>query len=140
MKKASNVLIKVGMILSFISGVLMMIYGLVIIIGGPALRESLVNSSYSGSSSSYGYAEMEYEILMAFYTFLGIYLLVAGVLLLVNGIICKNVRQNPSRSGYILCIVFGFLSMAIVNAVGGILGISALNQESQNSTYHQEQL
>ena len=135
MKRASFILIKVGMILSFVAGGLILVYGLIITVGGQTIRNLFDEASAQGNASSSESAEMAYHVVMGLYTFLGIYLLVLGGLSLANGFICKSVRSNPTRSGYIICIVFGFLSLCIVNSVGGILGICALNQEERNYNY-----
>lgn len=132
MKRASEVLILIGTILSFVTCGIMAIVGIVcLIVGSDAVKEALIEGIENGSITTTisDNAETAAAILQITFRTLGIVYIVWAVLLLTNGIVASNTRHNPSKNGYILNIVFGFLSCLSVNAVGGIFGVIVENRK-----------
>ena len=53
---------------------------------------------------------------------------IIGVMAIVDAVVAKRTMQNPSKGGYIACIILGAFSTN-TSIVGGILGLIALNRE-----------
>lgn len=135
MKRASEVLILVGMIVSFITTVSIVITSIVFfVLSSDAIKEAIIQGIKDGSLSAPKNLtpEQAAQIFQTTFLTLGIVFLVWAVLILTNGIIANNARKNPTKENYILNIVFGFLSGMEINAIGGIFGLIALDMAERN--------
>ena len=126
MKRASFTLIKIAIIVSFVIAGSLLIYGVYLIITRDAAIQEAV------ASSSDGYKEWARDLTASLNTIFTKISFYYAMVSMINGFVCIIAKVKPCKITYILCIVFGFLSMIIVNAIGGILGIKSMKQEQLN--------
>ena len=125
MKKASNIMYLVSMILGIVGAVVLIFYGIGIIVAGciPAILDAITQE-----------VPEEYQALvMGFYMggmiSAGLVLLACGACSIVSAVLCHKGRTAGNRKIYILNIVFGALSGNDVAIAASILAIISENKE-----------
>ena len=125
MKKASNIMYLVSMILGIVGAVLLIFYGIAMIVVGciPAISEAILQE-----------VEEEYRdiVLGAWIGGMvtgGLVLLACGACAIVSAVLCHKGRTEGNRKIYILNIVFGALSGNDVAIAASILAIISENKE-----------
>lgn len=129
MKKASQILLLIGMILSFVLAAIYLFAGIAFIIVGlpfmqpyyvEALEAGKIDTSFVGTPE-----ECALYIRIVFLVIGGIFIPWTAMAI-ANGVIAALGRKKQTKVFYILNIVFGLLSGAEVNAVGGVFGLFTL--------------
>ncbi len=129
MKKASQILLLVGAILSFVLACLYFVYGVVFIVagalGGSHISELLAKLGVD--LSQYGITEEQLAAAaLAIGICAGVFCIVWAALAIANGAIALLGKKKQTKVFYILNAVFGTISGAIVNGVGGVFGMFTL--------------
>lgn len=133
MKKASNILLKIAHILGLIMGIFLLVCFVpaMCLAFIPQARESLVLEFQNNGVDFGDDPELLATIGMLIILGYSLIFVVMGVLCIVVSAITKKAMQNPSRGGYIACIIVGAMCMD-VSVVGGILGLIALNKQKKS--------
>ena len=125
MKKASNIMYLVSMILGIILAAVLVFYGIALVVVGciPAISEAIVQE-----------VPEEYQALvvgawMGGMISAGLVLLACGACAIVSAVLCHKGRTEGNRKIYILNIVFGALSGNEVAIAASILAIISDNKE-----------
>ena len=125
MKKASNIMYLVSMILGIVLAVVLIFYGIAMVVVGciPAIAEAIVQE-----------VPEEYQVWvvgawMGSMIGAGLVLLACGACAIVSAVLCHKGRTDGSRKIYILNIVFGALSGNDVAIAASILAIISENKE-----------
>ena len=134
MKKASQILLLVGGIYSFVCAWSYFFCGLSFILagalGGPELVKLL--NELGIDFSQYGLtAEQIAEIAVAAGIAAGVCVMLWSGVAVASGVVALLGRKKQNKTFYILNAVFGTLSGAIVNGVGGVMGMFTLPKEEQ---------
>lgn len=131
MRRASNILYTISIIVLFISMFFIAISGIVFLVLSSdkftqditeGIMNGKINTSYSGTP-----AEQAKQI-QDMFKILGIVFMVFASLYLLTAIFSIIAKGSKSLGAHIITIVFGFLSFTIAPAIGGFLGIAAINQ------------
>ena len=131
MKKASNILIRIGMILSAVAAGLLLVSAIAFIICGTSqsIRQMLIDGYYDGSfNTDIDDADQFAMIIQLMLVFYGVFFIIFGGLCLASSIVSSMTLRNPSKGRLIACIIFGAMSTEL-SLIGGILGLVALNRE-----------
>ena len=125
MKKASNIMYLVSMILGIVLAAVLIFYGIALVVVGciPAIAEAIVQE-----------VPEEYQALvvgawMGGMISAGLVLLACGACAIVSAVLCHKGRTDGNRKIYILNIVFGALSGNEVAIAASILAIISDNKE-----------
>ena len=125
MKKASNIMYLVSMILGIILAAVLVFYGIALVVVGciPAISEAIVQE-----------VPEEYQALvvgawMGGMISAGLVLLACGACAIISAVLCHKGRTEGNRKIYILNIVFGALSGNEVAIAASILAIISDNKE-----------
>ena len=125
MKKASNIMYLVSMILGIVIAAILVFYGIALIVVGciPAIVEEIIKE-----------VPEEYQALvtgawMGGMIGGGLVLLACAVFAIVSAVLCHKGRTDGNRKIYILNIVFGALSGNEVAIAASILAIISDNKE-----------
>ena len=125
MKKASNIMYLVSMILGIVLAAVLVFYGIALVVVGciPAIAEAIVQE-----------VPEEYQALvvgawMGGMISAGLVLLACGACAIVSAVLCHKGRTDGNRKIYILNIVFGALSGNEVAIAASILAIISENKE-----------
>ena len=125
MKKASNIMYLVSMILGIILAAVLVFYGIALVVVGciPAIAEAIVQE-----------VPEEYQALvvgawMGGMISAGLVLLACGACAIISAVLCHKGRTEGNRKIYILNIVFGALSGNEVAIAASILAIISDNKE-----------
>ena len=125
MKKASNIMYLVSMILGIILAAVLVFYGIALVVVGciPAISEAIVQE-----------VPEEYQALvvgawMGGMIGAGLVLLACGACAIISAVLCHKGRTDGNRKIYILNIVFGALSGNDVAIADSILAIISENKE-----------
>lgn len=131
MKKASNIILLVSMILSIIMAVTFMIIA-ICSFASAAFIDELKEMAKQYVDQDLDYETMELIIKIYVYTY-GICFGVVGLLNIIAAIVASGARKiDAKKSTFISCIVFGCLSGNYACIPGGILGLIAYNKEQKN--------
>lgn len=132
MKKASQILLLVGAILSFVLAGLYFVDGVVFIVagamGGNHIPELL--AKFGIDLSQYGITEEQLAAAtLAIGICFGVFWILMAAFAIANGAIALIGRKKQTKVLYILNAIFGTLSGTIVNGVGGVMGMFTLPKE-----------
>ena len=129
MKKASDILLLIGSILSFSLIAVYLISSIVFfVLGSPAAKQFIldgINNGSIGSSIPADSPEQLVTILQAMFIASGVVMFIPMAFAIVSGIVALKARRNATRGLYIANIVFGIISGSEINLVGAILGLIA---------------
>lgn len=126
MRRASQVLFKIGKIISIFELVAYLICVVVFfILGGSValIQQGLEDGSIT--TDIQGNPEEVAIALAAVFIALAVVFLFLGAFVIVNVVLTSKALKNPTKGICIANIVFGIISGAEVNAVGGFLGVFA---------------
>lgn len=129
MKSASSILYLIGNILNGIGIVVCLLLGIIVVAGAGSITE--VPSQYTGQ-----YTVQEYQQLAKA---AGVFLLIYAVICIIIFILASRARKavnNGSReyAPHIIMIVVGVIGTNLLYLIGGILGVVAESQESNNAS------
>ena len=135
MKKASNILLLVGGILSINSAVIMLILAVVLFAGGQffadAIKAGIENGTIPTEGTAFTAEQLDAFIKM-YFAVLGVTFVVVGGLCIPGAIFSFKARSADSKTGYILAIVFGAMTNALT-LVGAILGLIAFSKSERDN-------
>ena len=126
MKKASNIILLIGAILSFASIIGLLIGAIILfVLGSPVCTQFIIDGINNGSiNSSYGGSVEEVA------TFVQLTLIITAVVLLIvavptvaSGILALRARRLEKEGLYIASIVLGVVCGNVIIIVGAILGM-----------------
>ena len=125
MKKASNIMYLVAMILGIIGAALLVFYGLAMVVVGciPAIAEAI------SQEAPEEYQALIMGVWMGSMIGSGLLLLALGACAIVSSVLCHKARTEGNRKLYILNIVFGAISGNEVAVAASILAIISDNKE-----------
>ena len=132
MKKSSNILLTIGTVLSFVSGAVLLVLGILFVVLGSsreAIIQGLENGTITTTMEGMTNAEIAANIQVLCLT-MGITFLVVMLLNVANGVIAIISKKKGTKGLYILNTIFGAISSMAVTIVGGILGL--VNNHKQN--------
>ena len=132
MKKSSNILLTIGTVLSFVSGAVLLVLGILFVVLGSsreAIIQGLENGTITTTMEGMTNAEIAANIQVLCLT-IGITFLVVMLLNVANGVIAIISKKKGTKGLYILNTIFGAISSMAVTIVGGILGL--VNNHKQN--------
>lgn len=132
MKKSSNIFLTIGTVLSFISGAVLLVLGVLFVVLGSsreAIIQGLENGTITTTMEGMTNAEIAANIQVLCLT-MGITFLVVMLLNVANGVIAIISKKKGTKGLYILNTIFGAISSMAVTIVGGILGL--VNNHKQN--------
>lgn len=129
MKSASSVLYLIGNILNGIGIVVCLLLGIIVVAGAGSITE--VPDQYTAQ-----YTVQEYQQLAKA---AGIFLLIYAVVCIIIFILASRARKavnNGSReyAPHIIMIIVGVIGTNLLYLIGGILGVVAESQESNNGS------
>jgi len=135
MRKTSRTFLKVGSILGFIFGVLILILAVVMLVVGktkdPDLLQGfseIIQNMFNGSLAKFQDAAFIY----------GIFLLICGICSFVSGVFCAIARNKHSLGMLITVIVLCALGGSIFGLLGAIFGLVANGQEAKQQAQPQD--
>ncbi len=134
MKKVSNILLLIAGIYSIVCVATFLILGILFVVASSdACKEQIIEMLERGTlTTSYvGTPQEQAQFIQTVYSVLGITMLVVCVFQFINVFLSFVARKKETKPLYILNIVFGVLSMVVVNVVGAIFGLIALNQNTE---------
>ena len=131
MRRASEILFLIGMILSIVVAVCWFICGISAIVVGsvPAIKEALIQAlnelkEQAGSSAASANVETLASLIQGGIIGSGVAFLFLGGFSVANAVFSAKAKAGkPTRTIAILNIVFGILSDVIVNVVGAVLSL-----------------
>ena len=134
MRKASNIILLVGAIISIVTALIFLIMGIVFTLAGQLPTEEVIKGLSDGTYTTTisGTPEEQALAIKAVSTGLGVFFLLATVFNIVNTVLAFVARSKKSTGLYVANIVFGVLSMTEVTIVGGIFGLVANSTEKNN--------
>lgn len=122
MKKAKQILLLIGGILSIVYLVSFIISGAVLLLlGSPALTEAIKSGLENGAIHSDLPGGV--ETVQAFLSTFGATMLIFAIFSIFAAIFSFAAKRSGGKAINILCVVFGILSGAYPSAVGGVFGI-----------------
>ena len=132
MKTASRILLLIGAILSCVETFVYCIMGFIFIGMGssPEVKEDLIKEYNTVNNPSVTPEEYA-KAIQSFFVALGVVFVIAAILCIINAIIAFVARSKGNKPLMILNIIFGFLSSCIINAVGGIFGLIAKDNNAE---------
>ena len=130
MRKASDIVLLVGLILGFVTAGSLFIAGIVcLVLGSPIGVELLGKSMEAGNV-----AQEEQDVAVLAWTlsmiFSGILMMVLGVLSILSSVFAIQARKKTSKGAYITSLVFGALINEVV-LVGSIFGLISCKDNKQ---------
>lgn len=132
MKKSSNIFLTIGTVLSFISGAVLLILGILFVVLGSS-REAIIQGLENGTITTTMEGATNAEIATGIQVLcisMGITFLAIMLLNVANGVIAIISKKKGTKGLYILNTIFGAISTMAVTIVGGILGL--VNNHKEN--------
>ena len=129
MKKASNVLLRVGLIVSIVYAVIFILFAILFTVFGQDFVKEFIIEESSRNGGEAKDAEIASSVLQATSIVCAAVFYYLGVMAAINAIVAKKALEEPNQKNYVLNIVFGVLSGVEVNLVGAIFGLIVSNRE-----------
>ena len=141
MKRISNTMLRVGMILCIVCGALLLFMTPFFITCGvsPRIHQMIVDGVSSGDINSEYAPEVAATIVQSVLLSCGIALLIYGALCVAAAIVDSKALKDTSRGRYIACIVLGAMTTGFAMA-GGILGLIADARIRRNQAREQQEV
>ena len=129
MKRASKVLLTVGAIYSLVVAITFVFCMIMFIIFSLPFFMDLVRQGLESGEISTNIESVDAALMFTQAVFItcAVTFGILSIFCFINSSFAFKARKEQTRSLLILNIVFGFLSGVEINAVGGILGLIALN-------------
>lgn len=139
MKRISNTMLRIGMILCIVCGALLIFTVPFLITCGvsPRIHQMIVEAVESGNVNSDYAPEVAATIVQSMLLGTGIGLLIYGALCVAAAIVDSKALKETSRGRYIACIVLGAMTTGFAMA-GGILGLIADARIRRNQAREQQ--
>ena len=134
MRKASKIIFLVAGIYSIATVVLLFVFGILFEVMSSkestatvieAIERGIITTAYVGT------VEEKAAFVQSLYGGFGVAFFIFAAFGVVNSILAFIARGKDSKGIYVLNIIFGILSLIVVNVVGAIFGMIALNQKPQ---------
>ena len=134
MKKASQILLLVGAIVSFVLAGVYFVYAVLFIVagavGGDYIPQLLAKLGID--LTEYGFTgEDVAKAALAIGIVAGVFFILYAAFAVANGAIALIGKKKQTKTLYILNAIFGTLSGTIVNGVGGVMGMFTLPKEQK---------
>lgn len=129
MKKASNVLLRVGFIVSIVYAVIFILFAILFTVFGQDFVKEFIIEENNRAGGSANDAEVASKVLQISSIVFAAVFYYLGVMAAINAIVAKKALEEPSNKNCVLNIVFGVLSGVEINLVGGIFGLIVLSRE-----------
>ena len=126
MKRISNTMLRIGMILSIIAGATLIFVTPFLIVTGVSTRihEMIVEAVTNGDVHSDYDPEVAATVIQSMLLTYGIITLIFGAICIAAAIVDSKALKEGSTGRYIACIILGSMSTGFAIA-GGILGLIA---------------
>ena len=134
MKRASNILFKVGIAVQFVlMGTFISLGLFFLLFTSPGMRDIIIQGLEEGwiETTMEGTPEEIAAAVQMVYGALAAVFIPIAILALVSALLCIKAVKRPSRGVYIANIIFGALTDSGLPIVGAILGLITLSQEEK---------
>ena len=136
MKKASNILLTIGGIFSIIYAVIFLGLSIGFFISGSpvatnAIIEGLENGTIQTNIEGATTAEIAAGVQLLF-IIIAVVFVIMMLFNVVNVVLISLAKKKQTKALYILNIVFGFISSATLNMVGGVFGLISASKRNNN--------
>ena len=141
MKKAMKILFLVGGIVSAVTAASILVPSIYyLVLSSPGLKETIIQGLEDGTINSTfpGDNIQQAEAIQALFLGLAVASFIHVGLCLVSCLFSFLGRVKENKAIYILNIIFGSLSLVIVNVVAAIFGLIIQKQESSSTTSVEE--
>ena len=134
MRKASNILLKIGMILNIVLAVLLVVSAALSIVVGvsSAIHEMIIDGVNNGDIQSNLTAEQAAILVQSLALSFGICSAIFAVVATIGAVISSQTLREPTKGRYIACIVLGAFA-SNVTTVGGVFGLIADGQDRRRA-------
>lgn len=136
MKKVSRILLLVAGIYSLVCASIFIILGIVFLVySSPDKKDIVIEGIKRGFITTVyqGTVEEKAQFVQTLWKVLGVISLVECVFGFINAFVSFTARKNETKPLHIINIVFGVISGLVINVVGAIFGMIALNRQEVNS-------
>lgn len=126
MKKAGNVLIVIGIILTSLSMIALVVAGIIfMVVSNPENKEEImkriadgtINTTYEGTLSE------QADMMLILFKTLGIVFVIASIYLLIDIIVSGVAVKRKTKGLYIAVIILNVLFFNLILFLGGIFGL-----------------
>ena len=132
LKKASDILLTIGQVLSFVFAGLYLLCAIVFFVfGSPATKQLIVDGLNNGTITSdfqgdpetvAGYIQIIFIVIAIVFIFLVLFAVANGILIAIT------VKKGNNKVLYIINIVIGYMSGVTLNMIGAIFGLITCNK------------
>lgn len=126
MKKAGNVLIIIGIILTSLSMIALVVAGIIfMVVSNPENKEEIMKSIADGTiNTTYeGTLSEQADMVLILFKTLGIVFVIASVYLLIDIIVSGVAVKRKTKGLYIAVIILNVLFFNLILFLGGIFGL-----------------
>ena len=128
MRKASNIVLLVGAIVSYLLTALFIILSAIFfILGSPNNEQFIIDGLNNGTiqTSFNGTVEEKAAFIQLLSTSFGIAFVIVAILALLSGFMSLSARKKPTPTRLVLAIIFGAISGVTVPIIGAVFGFIA---------------
>ena len=139
MRRVSNIMLRIGMILSIVCTVLLVISAASLIVVGVsgAVREAIINGVNNGDIRSDLSPEGAAMLVQSMALSGGITCAIFAIICVISAVVSSQDLREPTKNRHIACIILGAFSTGLAT-LGGIFGLIADGQENRRTQRQQE--
>ena len=139
MRRVSNIMLRIGMILSIVCTVLLVISAASLIVVGVsgAVREAIINGVNNGDIRSDLSPEGAAMLVQSMALSGGITCAIFAIICVISAVVSSQDLREPTKNRHIACIILGAFSTGLAT-LGGIFGLIADGQENRHTQRQQE--
>ena len=139
MRRVSNIMLRIGMILSIICTVLLVISAASLIVVGvsSAVREAIIDGVNNGDIRSDLSPEGAAALVQGMSLAGGITCAIFSIICVISAVVSSQDLREPTKNRHIACIILGAFSTGLAT-LGGIFGLIADGQENRRAQRQQE--
>ena len=140
MRRVSNIMLRIGMILSIICVVLLAISAALLIVVGasPAVREAIITGVNNGDIHSDLSPEGAAMLVQTMALIYGITCAIFAVVCVISAVVSSQDLREPTKNRHIACIILGAFSTGLAT-LGGIFGLIADSQDRHRANRQAEE-
>lgn len=134
MRRVSNIMLRIGMILSIICTVLLVISAATLIVVGvsPAVRQLIIDGVNNGDIHSDLSPEGAAVLVQSMALSYGITCAILAIVCVISAVISSQDLREPTKNRHIACIILGAFSTGLAT-LGGIFGLIADSQDRRRA-------
>ena len=134
MRRVSNIMLRIGMILSIICTILLVISAALLIVVGvsPAVRQLIIDGVNNGDIHSDLSPESAALLVQSMALSGGITCAILAIVCVISAVISSQDLREPTKNRHIACIILGVFSTGLAT-LGGIFGLIADGQENRRA-------